>query len=91
MKEGENKKDIYTSNFLKFWEKYPKKIGKGSAFASYQKIKLPRPSLDILLNAVTEQNKSKQWQNNQFIPNPSTWLNQRRWEDEIKESTEWDF
>jgi len=89
--EKVNNKDIYTPNFTSFWESYPKKIGKGAAFKSYQNIKEPRPSLDIILNAVTEQNKSKQWQNNQFIPNPSTWLNQRRWDDEIKESPEWDF
>jgi hypothetical protein len=33
------------------------------------------------------QKTSAQWQkdNGQYIPNPATWLNQGRWDDEIKE------
>ena len=32
--------------------------------------------------------KTKQWQENagRFVPHPTTWLNQERWEDEISES-----
>jgi hypothetical protein len=36
--------------------------------------------------AVEAQKKSKQWQKDdgQYIPNPSTWLNQGRWDDELE-------
>jgi len=78
-----NKKELYTSNFLNFWEQYPKKVGKGSAFTSYKKIKEPTPSLKTILESVSCQKKSDQWQDRQYIPNPATWLNQRRWEDEL--------
>ena len=41
--------------------------------------------LETLLSAVEKQKKSEQWTKNdgQFIPNPSTWLNQGRWDDEL--------
>jgi phage replication O-like protein O len=76
-------KELYTSNFLSFWNSYPRKIGKGKAFESYQKIKQPRPSLKIILDAIEIQNKTDQWKNTSFIPHPATWLNARRWEDEL--------
>jgi len=76
-------KDIYTSNFLKFWTTYPKKVGKGAAFKAYQKIKQPRPSLSTIIQSVESHQKTDQWKNAQFIPNPATWINERRWEDEL--------
>lgn len=78
MKEG----NIYTQNFLKFWQSYPKKIGKGAAFKSYQNIKNPKPSIDELINSINWHKKQDQWQDKKYIPHPATWLNQRRWEDE---------
>ena len=80
----EVKNNIYTSNFLTFWEKYPKKIGKGAAFKSYKNILNPKPSLGMILKSITDQKKTEQWQNKKYIPNPAVWINQRRWEDEIE-------
>lgn len=68
-------------DFEAFWEAYPKKVGKTDAQKSWQKIK--GVSLDTLLKAIEAQKKSKQWQDRQYIPNPSTWLNQGRWMDEV--------
>jgi len=82
--QEEQEEDIYTTNFLKFWGEYPKKQGKGAAFKSYQKIKDPKPTLTGILKSVAEHKKIKQWQDKDFIPYPATWLNQRRWEDEIE-------
>jgi hypothetical protein len=83
-KESKEKETIYTSNFISFWESYPRRIGKGKAFESYKKIKDPRPSLQIILDAIKIQNKTDQWKDVSFIPHPATWLNQRRWEDEFE-------
>lgn len=68
--------------FDAFWAAYPKKVGKGDTRKAFAKVKAP---LDALLNAIETQKKSQQWQkdNGQYIPNPSTWLNQGRWEDEL--------
>lgn len=80
-KEREEK---YSKEFLSFWEKYPKKVGKGEAAKVWKKV---RPPLDVVLSAVEGQSQSTQWQkeSGQFIPNPATWLNQSRWEDELIE------
>ena len=74
----------YSKEFLSFWEAYPKKIGKGAAWSSWEKVK-PKP-LASVLEAIENQRKQEQWRREagRFIPYPSTWLNQRRWEDEIE-------
>ena len=38
-----------------------------------------------MMDAISAQKRSRQWteNNGQYIPNPATWLNQRRWEDEL--------
>ena len=38
-----------------------------------------------MIDAVEKQKKTDQWTRDggQYIPHPATWLNQRRWEDEI--------
>ena len=67
--------------FDQFWSAYPKKVGKESARKSWNKI---RPNLQDVLKALAWQKESKQWfeKGGQFIPNPSTYLNQHRWLDE---------
>lgn len=72
--------------FLEFWGLYPKKQGKGAAEKAYRKISPDRDLHMAILRAVTLQKQSDQWRkdNGQYIPNPATWLNQRRWEDEIQ-------
>ena len=68
-----------------FWAAYPKKVGKEAARKAFAKVGV---SVDVLVNAVEQQKLSAQWQkdNGQFIPNPATWINQGRWEDEVTPS-----
>lgn len=81
--DTERDKNIYGQNFASFWSAYPKKVGKGYAHQCWQKIKPPKPTLKEILNSLAEHKNSLQWKrDHQYIPNPSTWLNQRRWEDE---------
>ena len=69
--------------FDKFWSSFPRKIGKAAALKSWQKLK---PPLDEVLTSIENQKQSDQWvkDNGQFIPHPTTWLNQKRWEDECE-------
>lgn len=78
----ENKQQEY---FSIFWASYPKKVGKGAAEKSWKKIKPTKDLLEKMLNAIEIAKQSMQWNkdNGQYIPNPATWLNQKRWEDEI--------
>lgn len=87
-KEKEERKsqtDIYIERFERFWKVYPKKVGKGDARKIWARL---RPSEELtlrMINAVEVAKKSVQWTKDggQYIPNPSTWLNQARWEDEL--------
>lgn len=76
--------------FEKFWNAYPRKVGKGAAEKAFKKYKPDEGLLEQMLSAISAQKKSEQWSkdNGKFIPYPATWLNQRRWEDapEEKES-----
>lgn len=71
--------------FDEFWSKYPKKVAKSSAKKAFEKVSAP---LETLLTAIDRQKCSEQWSkdNGQFIPNPATWLNQERWNDELPEA-----
>jgi hypothetical protein len=79
------KKETYSKDFTLFWETYPRRIGKGAAWKSYQKVRAELPPIDELVTIVERHCRTEQWtkDNGQFIPHPSTWLNQRRWEDEV--------
>jgi hypothetical protein len=74
---------IYTPEFEKFWQAYPRKTGKGDAAKSWNKLG-PPPSAEQWKAALAWQSESLQWTKDggQFIPMPATYLNQRRWEDE---------
>ena len=76
--------DVYGERFDVFWNAYPRKNGKGAAEKAFKKIKPSGELLQKMLDAIVVQKQSDQWRrdNGQYIPNPATWLNQTRWEDE---------
>lgn len=65
-----------------FWKNYPKKVGKTAAFEKFIGVDVP---LQVLLDAIEAQKESAQWlsKGGIFIPNPATWLQERRWEDQL--------
>lgn len=86
-KPSQNKKskNRYPEGFLKFWVAYPRKVGKEAAFKAYRNIEEPRPSMGVILKSISDHMSTRQWVDKSFIPNPSTYLNQRRWEDEFSD------
>lgn len=74
--------------FNSFWAAYPKKKDKKNARKAFQKVK--PEELPALLAALEVQNKSRDWlkDGGKYIPLPTTWLNGRRWEDEVEVCTE---
>jgi|GEM_PF-439785 len=80
--------DIQEKRFEKFWTAYPKKTGKQAAFKSWQRIKPTAELHTKIMEAVATAKRTEQWQreNGRFIPNPATWLNQGRWDDEYAEN-----
>lgn len=91
IREEEDKKKIskcssqglVKDGFEDFWKIYPRKVNKKEALASWKKAKTPE--IDIIIKSIEKQKTSDQWlkDNGQFIPYPSTWLNQERWNDEL--------
>ena len=71
--------------FNQFWTAYPKRVAKQSAVKAFEKLKPDEKLLEAMLKAIESQKESKQWEKDggAFIPYPATWLNQRRWEDEL--------
>ena len=82
LKSISRKKYEDTAEFTAFWDAYPKHQGKATARTAFEKVDVP---LQVLLDAIEEQKKSRQWTKDggDFIPMPTTWLNQRRWEDSM--------
>lgn len=75
----------YPKAFEAFWEAYPLKRGKGAALKAWKK--LPKAEKDSCIPAITAQVRSRHFKGSNgedFIPLPATWLNQGRFEDEIK-------
>jgi len=68
-------------DFEAFWSIYPKKVAKGYCRDIWKRKK---PCLEVVIPAIRRAIASPDWQKEggKFIPNPSTWLNQGRYEDE---------
>ncbi len=70
--------------FVEFWKSYPRKTNKEFAEKVFAKLKVDDALLTKMIQAIYVQNKNV-WKDKeqQYIPHPSTWLNGKRWEDEI--------
>jgi hypothetical protein len=79
-----NKKSRSSSlaDFDRFWSCYPKRVGRGSAEKAWLKA-LSIASADEIISVV----EVYPWgDDKQFIPHPATWLNQKRWQDDLTAS-----
>ena len=50
---------------------------------AFERINPDDKLLAVMLQWIEAAKYSKQWQTPEFIPHPATWLNQRRWEDDV--------
>jgi hypothetical protein len=69
---------VVNEDFDSFWKRYPKKVGKDKAILAWKK---KSPKLDDVLYALSWQIDCEQWRRG-YIPNPATYLNEGRWQDE---------
>lgn len=77
-------------HFDRLWNECPKKVGKGAAEKAWHKIKPDKELAEKIIAAMIAHRNSAQWlkDGGQYIPHPATWLNQKRWEDEIDSNNE---
>lgn len=73
--------------FARFWALYPRKVSKDAARKAWDKLDLSAELFETMIEALGAQSLSVDWtkDNGQFIPHASTWLNGKRWEDEVPE------
>lgn len=78
---------IQEQRFAEFWQLYPKKVGKADALKAWKLAKVTAELFERILDALSWQKESEQWHRDggRFIPNPSTWINQGRWDNEPTE------
>jgi hypothetical protein len=71
--------------FPKFWKLYPNKKGKAAAEKAWAKLKVTDDLFTLIAQGLAKQCTSPAWTKDggQFIPHPATWLNGKRWEDEV--------
>lgn len=67
--------------FVLFWKQYPKRVGKGEAEKSWSKSNCESKT-EVILDALQKQRDFLMRDGGKFVPNPATWLNQKRWEDD---------
>jgi uncharacterized protein YdaU (DUF1376 family) len=75
----------HRAGFTRFWQAYPRKQGKGLCERWWATHRPDDVLLGVMLAKIEAATQSLQWQRDggQFIPMPATWLNQKRWEDEL--------
>lgn len=94
LKENYNKRknevENLESKFNAFWKEYPKKVSKENARKWFIKNKPSDELFNKMINSLERFKELDDWkkQNGKYIPYPSTWLNQKRWEDEFETDEE---
>lgn len=82
--QADGEPPLQERRFAEFWQAYPKKVGKASCLKAWLKLKPNAELFERIMDALEKQKASDQWQREagRFIPNPLTWINQGRWDDE---------
>jgi len=83
-------KNITVNNicdFDSFWTFYPRKAGKEAARKAWAKLRPDEHIMQLILDNVRERVEKGEWRkdNQSYILHASTYLNQKRWEDEVLE------
>ena len=75
---------IYTQDFIRLWDSYPRNVGKGAAFRAFNKLKCTSEDVDRIIVVVERYKQTDQWKKDegQYIPYLATFLNQRRFDDQ---------
>ena len=81
------------SGFESFWNAYPegRKVGKKAALKAWKTLKPSKSLTDRIVKAITKQAANGHFKGSRgenFIPLPTTWLNQGRWDDQIQDPRE---
>ena len=68
--------------FKKFWSLYPRKVARVAAERSWKKLTLKE--IKSIFEVYHDHLIRWRYTEIQFVPHASTWINQKRWEDELE-------
>lgn len=73
-------------HFEDFWKAYPRKVKKQDARKAWERINPSPELLAKIKSAIESHRESDQWtrDDGKYIPHPTTWLNQARWDDVLE-------
>lgn len=77
--------DPKQNRFEEFWKLYPRKKDKARTMKIWEKKKYDAIADKLLEDVQKRINSDVQWENPEFIPYPSTYLHNERWEDDVTE------
>ena len=81
-KDNKNKDTVRAKeDFNQFWESWPKKVGKADAIKAWNRHQKQIPTITRLVGVIEMNKHSDQWKRG-IIPNPATWINGQRWDDD---------
>ena len=84
--EGIGKKtEENKERFELFWKEYPRKVNKFKTEEWFNKNSLTDEQFDLIITKLKKYKDTTDWKkdNGKYIPYPTTWLNQKRWEDDV--------
>ena len=81
-KELEEQEHSLCARFVDFWKLYPHKVKKSSAISAWKSGKCEGIANVIIADVQRRIDTEWKGQDMHFIPHPTTYLHQRRWEDE---------
>ena len=84
-KEKECKEKELLSVFDGFWAEYPKKVARKDAVKAWERLSPDDGTVQQIMAGLQKWKNSDEWtrDDGRYIPHPATWLNGRRWEDEV--------
>lgn len=83
-REVKTQPDWEPERFALFWSYYPRGENKQAAIRAWDKLQPSSELIDTMAQALKRQVASEGWTQGIGIPYASTWLNNRRWEDELR-------
>lgn len=75
-------KTVFTDGFDDFWAVYPRKVNKKDAASAWKNGKLDKLADEIIADVKLRISTEWMGQDIHYIPHPTTYLHQKRWEDE---------
>ena len=80
--------DWKPERFEGFWKFYPRGEGRQAAVRAWDRLRPDDQTVDRIAAALVTQKQTDEWRRGIGIPHASTYLNQRRWEDEQRDTTQ---